>query len=486
MIRMVRALAAALLVAAPVAGWAQPSEGLGRCGGRPGARYVVVMDASSSLREDGPSREHTVHEYTRVLRMLSGMLCEADSLEVHAFAPDSVRRMTPLHVLTPANRFASTLRRVARLAIEARTGHTDLHLSLESIRKDILSNHGVLAVFLVTDGSFYPRNPAPDDRTADGLRDRLDALAALVDSLRAAERDPGSPSPALYAIGVRSDDAWAVDQALAPALPASRNARLWKRGSRSLDLRDEKGTHLLSMVFRERFTRLENLSLRRILLATPDALWSRRFGYATGWGVPLQDLQDVTARHLVFLPPAQAMECPAPAAGDDGRAGDAAIPGWVDGRPVCSVEAPSPARLAELGHQGVMEFAVFQGATLTPVHPLAGMHGLHRFVLADSGRTCEAATVAAQFDHGQSWPPRGALPVARMWTVPLDGPGASRDQPEEIDLIRLPRSHCLIPRFTGSHWRREKGEYAIFVRRSEGTTVYRGSFEPPAVRATGP
>jgi hypothetical protein len=487
MIWMVRALATAVLLAAPVAGRAQPqpAEGLGRCGGRPAARYVVVLDASSSLREDDRSRERTVHEYTHVLRLLSGLLCDGDSLSVHAFAPDGVRRMTPLYMLTAANRSAGTLWSVASQAIDARTGHTDLHLSLRSIRTDIFPVDGVLAVFLVTDGSFYPETPVPADNTAGGLRARLDALASLADSLRDAEATHGlaRPAPPLYTIGVRSDDAWAIDQALRPAFSDVQSTRVWRRGSASVDLRDHKGTDLLRAVFRERFTRLEDLSLWRILLATPDGLWSRRFGYATGWGFPLERLQHLTARHLLFLPPAQSMECPPPAEwAEDGRAGYASMVGSVQGPPVCSLERPSRVQLADLGRRGVREFALLQGGIHAPASPLLGMHGLHQLVLADSGKTCEAGTVAAQFDHGETWPPREADAVARIWTVPLDGADEERNEPEEMTLIRLPQSHCLIPGFTGSQWQREKGEYAIFVSQSGGTTVYGGSFEPPPLR----
>jgi hypothetical protein len=110
------------------------------------------------------------------------------------------------------------------------------------------------------------------------------------------------------------------------------------------------------------------------------------------------------------------------------------------------------------------------------------MHGLHQFVLADSGETCEIATVAAQFDHGEPWPPRDARPVAQIWTVPLGAAEEAQSQAQAMNLIRLPRSHCLIAGFTGSQWQREKGEYAIFVRQSGGMTVYGGTFESPPLR----
>jgi hypothetical protein len=485
---IVRTLMVAALLVIPGRAWAQlqPSNGLPQCGGRPAAHYVVVFDASSSLRKDEESRTHTVREYTRVLRLLSGLLCASDSLSVYTFAPDGVHRMAPLYVLTAANRSAGTLRRVSNLAIDTHTGHTDLHLSLQSIRADIFPDRSILAVFLVTDGSFFPQTPVPEDRTADGLRDRLDALASLADSLqtlefiRSGSRDP---APSLYTIGVRSDNAWAIDRELDPAFSDIQSTRLWRRGTKSVDLRDHKGTDLLTAVFEDRFTRLEDISLWRILLATPDGLWSRRFGYSSGWGFPIERLQHLSARHLLFLPPAESIECPAPLnSGGNGRTAYASMEGSLEGRPVCSLERPSHEQVADLGRQGVKEFALLQGGTHEPVGQFSSMQGLHQFVLADSGKTCEIATVAAQFDHGEPWPPRDAHPVAQIWTVPLSTAEEPQNQPEEMNLIRLPRSHCLVPGFTGNQWQREKGEYAIFVSQSGGTTVYGVKFEPPPIR----
>ena len=174
-----------------------------------------------------------------------------------------------------AKEIAARLNDETERVIETHTSHTDLELTLTGVHRDLLERNTADVVYLVTDGSFFPAKPGARDRTLNAVRMRLDALGQYVANTLPAD------SVTLHVIGVNAENVHAVDEDLGASFPPVPDQRQWAWAGQSLDLKDDKGDDLLRAVFGPRFVPSDSLSLWKLLIAQPGALWTERLGYVT-------------------------------------------------------------------------------------------------------------------------------------------------------------------------------------------------------------
>ncbi len=456
-------LAVLALVAAVTPAWGQPREGLTDCGARPLVRYAAVFDASSSVRGDPARHADTQASYQKLLGLLAGLLCTGDTLAVYAFVADSTTRMNPLVEITSSSRTPSLLSAAAQRVIEARSSHTDLQLVTRGIIRDVIPDMAPDAIFVVTDGSYYPFRPSPGDRTLAGMRNRLTALATfVVDSVR-----PDS-SP-VFVIGVNAENSPAVDRQLGAVLPAASSQRRW----RNVDLLDDHGEDLLAAVFGPRYIGLSDLSLWDVLVGLPQSVWERRLGYLTDRDLPWNEVSTLSVQHLVYVPggPGGSTSCALPSA--DGAAATVEEAAYaVTGGVLCSLSRPTPAQIAAI-HKSSRFYAFRQGTSLWPAPGTDRVRGLNDLLLRDSLHECSGGSVRSHFGSGERWPPPGARRVGELRISPVGAIAWS----EPLELIRLGSAGCVVPRFTSGAWPRPPGEYFVKVSHRK-TSVFRVTVEP--------
>jgi hypothetical protein len=456
------ALAVLATAAAFTPGRGQAREGLTDCGARPPLRYAAVFDASSSVRGDPALRADTEASYRKLLGLLAGLLCTGDRLAVYTFAADGSTRMDPLVEITPASRAPSRLSAAARQVIEAGSIHTDLHLVTRGIVRDVIPGMQPDAIFLVTDGSYYPFRPTPDDRTLGGVRNRLTELAAFVaDSVR-------PDTSGVFVIGVNAANSYAVDRQLGAALPAASSQRRWN----NVDLLEDHGEDLLAAVFGTRYVGLSDLSLWDVLVGLPQSVWARRLGYLTDRDLPWNEVSTLSVRHLVYVPggPGGSTSCTLPPVdGAPARVEEAGF--GVAGGVLCSLSHPTPAQIAAI-HGSSKFYAFRQGMSLWPAGT-ERVRGLNDVLLRDSASECSAGSVRSHFGSGGRWPPPDARHVGELRI----SPAGSITWSEPIQLIRLGSAGCVVPRFTSGEWPSRPGEYFVKVAH-EKTSVFRVTVEP--------
>jgi hypothetical protein len=439
-------------------------QGLEECGTRAPLRYAVVFDASSSVR----SKPELQAQYASLLRAFAAVLCRADSLTVHAFPRTRTEELPVLDTITSQSRSPEALSRLAQQVISTHTGHTDLTLTLAGIQRDLLKPHSVDAVFLVTDGSFFPSNPLPSDRTVPGLVTRLNGLAEFVANTIRLD------SVQLYVIGVNAVNAPAIDDDLhADHLPATPDQRQWHWAGHSLDLKDDKGDDLLHTVFGTRYVAADSLSLWNLLIVQPGALWTRKLDYVTGWEFPLEKYRIFSIEHIVFIPDATlsgAVSCPAVA--DPGKQVSAIHYGTGE-MVFCSLAHPTRAELERLRKEVHRHFAFLQQQSLRPAQTLANLAGLHQVALQDGRGGCKPDLVPIYFNRGRPWPlPTASNPaVGTLRFSPID----SIQWGGPVSLVQLPGSNCLVPSFASHGWSMPGGEYLMQVEHGD-TSVLLASF----------
>lgn len=456
-------LAVLATAAAIDAASSQMSEGLTDCGGRPPMRYAAVFDASSSVRGNPELRADTEASYRKLLGLLGGLLCTGDRLAVYTFASDSSTRMDPLVEITSASRTPSLLSATARRVIDARSSHTDLHLVTRGIVRDVIPG-APDAIFVVTDGSYYPFRPTPHDRTLAGVRNRLTELASFVnDSVR-------PESSRVFVIGVNAANSYAVDRQLGAVLPAASSQRRWK----DLDLLDDHGEDLLQEVFGTRYIGSSQLSLWDVLVGLPQSVWAQRLGYLTDQDLPWSEVSTLSVQHLVYVPggPGGSSSCIPPSA--DGVPARVEEAGYaVDGGILCSLSHPTPAQMAAI-HRASRFYAFRQGTSLWPATGTGPIRGLNDVLLRDSANECSTGSVRSYFGGGDQWPPQNARRVGELRISPVDSIRWS----EPIGLIRLGAAGCVVPRFTRGEWPSPPGEYFVKVAHRK-TSVFRVTVKPP-------
>ncbi|HYH83305.1 MAG TPA: hypothetical protein VEX86_26160 [Longimicrobium sp.] len=452
-------LAVLATAAAFTPAWAQPREGLTDCGPRPPLHYAVVFDASSSLRGDS-LRAKTEESYRSILGLLSGLLCSGDQLAVYTFAADSTTAMEALEVITASSRTPAGLSAAARRVIDAHSSHTDLHLVMRRIVRDVIPDLEPDAIFVITDGSYYPLRPTPGDRRLTGLRDRLDALAAFVtDSLR-------PDSSGVFVIGVNAANSYAVDPQLGANLPRTSSQRRW----RNVDLREDHGEDLLKAVFGTRYFGLSDLSLWDVLLGRPQSVWRRRLGYLTDSDLPWSEVSTLSVEHLVYVPggPGGSPSCALdPAIGVTVSVEEAEY-GFSDGV-LCSLSHPTRNQIAAID-QSARFYAFRQGTSLWPAASTEHIRGLHDLLLRDSADACAVGSVRGLFSRGDRWPPpdADAPHMGEIRIRPVDSDAWSGP----IKLILLENAGCVVPKFTTGRWPQPPGDYFVKVSHHR-TSVFR-------------
>jgi len=457
------------VLAASTAAWGQPHRGLTECGARPAMRYAAVFDASSSLRDEPALRAETEASYRKLLGLFTGLLCREDRLAVYTFPPDSTTRMHPLVEITHSSRTSSLLSVTAQRVIESRPGHTDLHLVSRGILRDVIPENEPHAIFVVTDGSFYPHSPKPHDRTLTGVHTRLTDLKYFVsDTLRPARSE-------VFVIGVNAANSYAVDRQLKADLTGTAEQRRWN----DVDVLEDHGEDLLREVFGPQYVALPAFSLWDVLVAGRRSLWARRLGYLTDDDLPWSELSTLSVQHLVYVPggPGGSTSCTLPsAAGMQVLAEEAEYA--AAGEVLCSLENPTPAQISAI-HRSSRFYAFRQGASLRPVAGIEHVRGLHDVLLRDSANECSVGSVRSHFGRGEKWPPPNSPPVGHARVSPVDKIRWS----EPIDLIRLGGAGCVVPRFTSGVWPFSPGDYFVKVVHDK-TSVFRVTVDSARGRVT--
>lgn len=436
------------------------------CGGRPPARYAVVLDASSSVRRDDAIREQTQELYARVLTTISGALCDGDRLSVYTLARDRRSQMTPIAMISAGQPTRTAIQEIARIRPTDYTPHTDFLVVLQRILGDLVGEAQVDAVFLVTDGSYYPAE-AREEWTPAALGARLHDLAAF-----AAQVQDSIP---IQVIGVRSDLEYAVDRELPVRWTDHPGDWDWTWRGGTLDMTTARGNDLLRLVFAEAYHPVSEFTMWEGVIEPPDGLWRKRFLYQTGWGLSLQDLSGLSIRHLVFLPPRLhgSVACPAlPGAASPRSAQE--VPLGTDGRVFCSLANPSPAEMRALDQAQVRQFAFLQHERVSLGAASEPMRGLHQYLAADSGATCDPLVLSRHFGEGSSWPPPGET-VGRLEVVPL----RNRNDKKTVDVLRYQGTHCLIAAFSRDFWWLEQGEYLLVFNDGRGGNAQSRTFSEP-------
>jgi hypothetical protein len=440
----------------------QPSGGLTDCGQRPALRYAAVFDASSSVRGDPAQRAETEASYRNLLGLLSGILCTDDRLAVYTFVADSTTRMDPLVEITPSSRTSSLLSATARRVIEARSGHTDLHLVTRGIVRDVIPRLAPDAIFVVTDGSYYRFQPTPGDQTLNGVRNRLDELAAFVaDTLR-------PDSSELFVIGVNAANSYAIDRQLGAALPRNSDQRRW----RNVDLLEDHGEDLLLAVFGPRYIGLTDLSLWNVVAGAPHSMWARRLDYVTHRDLPWSEVNTLSVQHLVYVPggPGGSTSCTPPSAdGVSARVEQTRFA--VAGGVLCSLARPTPEQIAAI-RESPSYYAFSQAVSLQRDNT-APIRGLHELLLRDSGSECKEESVRSRSSTGHLW----RSPHTRRAGELHFSPASHIAWSKPMHLVRLGSTGCVVPDPAGGEPLPAPGEYLVKVVH-EKTSVFRLTVKP--------
>ncbi|MFL5386450.1 MAG: vWA domain-containing protein [Longimicrobiaceae bacterium] len=431
----------------------------------------MVLDASSSLT-DRRIVERTTATYTRILEVLSGAMCTNDRLSVYTFATDASTEMRPLASFGAGERSRDALAELAARSLHARTRHSDLSVVLPRILRDIYRQTAIKTVFLVTDGSFFPHRRGPRRWMVDALKRRLDDLADSVESV------PADTSHQIYAIGVNSRIAPAIDSALIVRWPSDSTDRLWRHGAATLDLRRARGDSLLSILFTKRFQRDEDFSLWSVLAGGTEAVWPVLSGYTTDLGGPLAEFANDSIEHLVYLPPpASAGHCAEVRARSiDDRLRTQTVKIDLGSGILCSLATPGRAEMDALSALGVRRFALLQPSRLRITGYSAGIYGLHEVVVSVNGAACDSALGARRFAHGEGWPSPDAV------AAELDLTRVGTTYRSSVGLVRFDETGCLAPDSVASNWQRTPGEYVLTVHGRNGGSVQRRKIWPPRLQ----
>jgi hypothetical protein len=418
-------------------------------------RYAAVFDASSSLRDEPALRAETEASYRKLLGLFAGLLCKDDRLAVYTFPPDSTTRMNPLVEITHSSRTSSLLSATAQRVIESRPGHTDLHLVSRGILRDVIPDKAPHAIFVVTDGSFYPYGPRPHDRTLTGVHARLTDLKYFVtDTLRPDHSE-------VFVIGVNAANSYAVDRQLGLALPAASAYRRWE----NVDLLEDHGEDLLEEVFGTRYIGLSELSLWNVLLGLPRSVWARRLDYLTNKDLPWHEVSTLSLQHLVYAAePGGGASCTPPIV-DGVPAGVEEARYSVAGGVLCSIRYPTPAQIAAID-EPPSQFAFSQRISLWP-QDATHLRGPDDLLFRDSARECSGKGLRRDLGTTGTGG-AGELRISEAGKIVWSDP---------IRLVRLPSTGCVVPRFTGDEWPATAGEYLVKVAH-EKTSVFRVSVEP--------
>lgn len=444
------------VLAASTPAWGQPHQGLTECGARPAMRYAAVFDASSSLRDEPALRAETEASYRKLLGLFAGLLCTGDRLAVYTFPPDSTTRMNPLVEITSSSRAPSLLSATARRVIDAHSGHTDFYLLTRGIARDLLAGNAADAIFVVTDGSYYPFSPSPDDRTLEGVRNRLTELATFV-----AHTMRGDTSR-VFVIGVNAENSYAVDRQLSLTLPAASANRRWE----NVDLLEDHGEDLLKEVFGTRYIGLSEFSLWKVLLGPPRSVWARRLDYLTDKDLPWHEASTLSLQHLVYVPDGHggSASCTPPTA-DGVPARIEEVRYSVAGGVLCSLSYPSPAQIAAI-QEPPSHFAFSQRISLWPQGAMH-LRGPNDLLLRDSAQECSGKGLRRDLGTTRTGG-AGELRISKAGKIVWSDP---------IRLVRLPSTGCVVPHFTGGEWPSTAGEYFVKVAH-EKTSVFRVTVEP--------
>lgn len=452
-------LSASLLVLCAGTAGAQDAGGSAglRCGSRAPVRYAVVFDASSSLRRH---HDDVVEAYTRLLQVLSEALCEGDPpMQVFAFPADGDGHMHNTLRLSPGDGQRELARQVARQLLGTTTPHSDLPLVLRSVARDV---HAADVVFVVTDGSYYPRDLRGRHMSLDAVRDSLDALARE------------AAVPRLFVIGVRSEQEPALDPALRARLSLHADGDWgWRpQAGPEVQLDTAHGGAMLHALFGARYQPIEELSLPRFLFAGGHGAWLRAAGYQVGGRLRISDLRGVRLEHLVAEPWADSATalCPRDAALSTLQSRRANAYGL---REFCSIQAPDEATLERLSRERWTRFAYLQ-AGIPGFDSLPGnIYGYHQLALPTENGTCSPSHVEQYLGDGRAWPASveetGWIRMVRLSDRKVD----------TIGLVALPGTGCLVAGGRAGTALRDTGDHLLYASVGGHVAVKQVHLDPP-------
>ncbi len=433
----------------------------------------MVLDASSSLRRGGHATRQTEESYIDVMEQIAGLMCRGERMVVYPVVRDEQIRLLPVDSVLAEDVSRARLRGLAQQALGRDPGHSDILLLVDRTREAVFSRSGTRAVFVVTDGSFYPhRVPARRDWRLQAVMDRLTDLDRLVPRLR-------QDSIPWYVVGLRADRVPAVDPELAVIWPDSAG-RAWAHGAESLDLREMSGDSLLAEVFGAAYVRQERLDLWKLMIGAPGSPWQRLLDYSNGWARGLAELRAVRMEHLMFVP-------------EDGGGPDACArvrygPRAEDAPPpvqpvrvgpnrrfACSLERPTPPEIDSIVARGVAAYAFRQTPRFHPLEDPAPLYGLHEFILSADATPCPDWTLSR--DALQSRRPGGPA-VGLLEVVPIGGERVN----DTVSMVQHRSSPCIVPNVSLDTAGGRQGEYLLFVSDTGGEWVHRRQFQVPKLR----
>lgn len=430
----------------------------------------MVLDASSSLSTPRLARQ-TEEYYVDVLERITDILCREERLLVYPMARD---RSAPLLVDTvwPTNVSRSRIRQVAHNALQHDPGHSDFWLVVERAREEVLPRAGTRAVFLLTDGSYYPQGTLPANRRLQTVVDRLVEL----DRLAAQMRQDSLP---FYVVGIRADQAKAVDRELDVTWSDSAEWT-WPHGAESLDLKKMSGDSLLAELFSWTYVPHDRLNVWELLISRPGAPWQALLDYSSGWTRELSELSAVRMEHLMFVP------------ADSGAGPDACArvrygPRLSDAPPpeqhvrirahrfACSIERPSKTEIDSIAAHGVAAYAFHQPPRYFPANDPAPLYGLNEFILSLDGSPCPEWTLSQAALQGRR--PSGST-AGRLEMVALS---AARGN-DTVRMVKENGSPCIVPDVPENTASERQGDYLLFFRDSAGEWIHPRRFELPRLR----
>lgn len=436
-----------VLIAGPVAAQHEEDSAGLDCGSRNPIQYAVVFDASSSLRR---YQEAVVDAYGRVLRVLSEALCKGDPpIQVFAFPHDGNGHVQHTFRLEGGGGQRELARDVARRLLRTNTPHSDLPMVLRNVARDA---PGASVIFVVTDGSYYPRDLGGGSMSLDAVRDSLDALAGI------------AHDPRFLVIGVRAEQEPALDPALRTRLssPAGGDWGWSAPGGPMVQLDTAHGGALLHALFGPRYQPIEELSLPRFLFAGSHGAWLRAAGYHRGEGLQISDLREVRVQHLVADPRADSATARCPR--------DRAFPGIVPrlagaygSREFCSIHAPDTATLTRLSRERWNDFAYRQAEVPGFAAIPASIYGYHQLILPAGNGSCTPADVEQHLYEGKAWPD-SISETAWIRLVHLPDRKA-----ETVGLVPLSGTGCLVAGGRAGRALRSSGPHLLYA--SVGDTI---------------
>jgi hypothetical protein len=393
------------------------------------------------------NRSEAADAYTGIIANLSGVLCQGDSLLVFGFPATATERMQAVvHIGGRLHRRAA--REAAARVLDTRVRHTDFAMVLQSIREDLTAD----IIYLATDGSFYPADT--DSIRYPELQERLEEFA---DAALALRQKP------VYALGVRSDHEYAIDPELSVEWPDGSMAAWWYDG-KPYNLHAISGSELLKAVFGAGFFHHDEAWLHSLLFARDRPMWGS-LGYESPAGVHLRDIQIASVDHVLFVAPGgmEAPSCPETSSGSRVQRVSTAPSGRSG---FCSLNAPTPAEIADLERMGVTQFAYRQ----RPVFDLSiipsTIYGLHQLVVGTHDKGCSHRSLRRYLQAGEPWPPEG--PQAGVVEIrPMSAGGLSKT----LDLLALPGTSCLVPSAEVPYNWDVAGPHLVYFRGDAGAMV---------------